>query len=140
MLEYLFRLPNFKLVASTYGNGFWSKESRKITHSRADISFYQMDDQIDFASDFVSGKLKYLKFAELRVYFPKKNWDVNKHGLIYTDRNWIKDLRSGLVKLGFSSSSVKSIDYSEQGMQGDNYVSVDVDKKFLKEASKYFSY
>ncbi len=128
--SYHFNLKPFKAVAKTAGNGLWSRDIRKVVHSKAELCLW--DDQLD---DYVNRNHP-IKFAELRVYFPKKNWDVTKHGLIYTDRQWIKDFRASLKELGFSDSSVKKVDYTEQGMQGDNYVSLDVDSAFIKRALK----
>jgi hypothetical protein len=68
-------------------------------------------------------------FGELRVYFDTDTWDIEKHGLIYTDRLFLKQLREKLSEIGFEGSDVE---YSEQGMQGDNYVSLDVGEKFLR--------
>jgi len=116
-------LPNFKTILNTYGNGLWSREEHKITHSKAVINFY---------SD--NSDLSKLEYAELRVFFPKKNWDIEKHGLIYTDRAWLRELKAYLRGVGFSKKAANSVDYSEQGMQGDNYVSLDIGKPFLKEA------
>lgn len=118
-------IPSFKVTASTYGNGLWSDEARKVTHSRAKLMFYLDREQEYFAS-------------ELRVFFPKKCWDISKHGLIYTDKNWIKEIKRGLSNLGYSQKAIRKVDYSEQGMQGDNYVSLDVDQSFVKETLQKF--
>ncbi len=67
-------------------------------------------------------------FGELRVYFDTETWDVNKVGLIYTDRQFERELREFLTAHGLVG---KDVSYSEQGMQGDDYVSLDVGKKFL---------
>lgn len=128
--SYHFNIKPFKAVTKTAGNGHWSRDIRKIIHSRAELCLW--DDQLD---DYVNRNLP-IKFGEMRVYFPKKNWDVTKHGLIYTDPQWIKDFRASLVSLGFSANSVRNVDYTEQGMQGDNYVSLDVDNAFIKQALK----
>jgi hypothetical protein len=71
-------------------------------------------------------------FGELRVYFKTDDWNVNEEGLIYTDHTFIKELRYALFEEGI----VGDIDYSEQGMQGDNYVSCDVDSKFIQSYMK----
>jgi len=117
-------IPNFKTTLNTYGNGLWSREERKITHSKAAISYY---------GDGNLSKLTHAH-AELRVFFPKKDWDVEKHGLIYTDKAWLRELKAYLKSVGFSNKAANDVDYSEQGMQGDNYVSLDIGKLFLKEA------
>jgi hypothetical protein len=67
------------------------------------------------------------KFGELRVFFHKKSWNPEKHGLIYTDSLFLKELKIHLKKIKVEGK----IDYSEQGMQGNNYVSLDVDNKFM---------
>lgn len=72
-------------------------------------------------------------FGELRVYFDPTFWDIREHGLIYTDDKWLDELQFLLVKLGFSLAASRDVDYSEQGMQGENYVSLDVGKPFLDE-------
>lgn len=104
------------LLTSTEGNGYWSrvvKDSVKII--KLDLNHYE-----DNFEDF-----------ELRAYFSKKTWNVEKHGLIYTDKLWLTTFKKSLSDLGFSKNSVKSIDYSEQGMQGEDYVSMDVHHHFV---------
>ena len=61
------------------------------------------------------------------VYFNTADWDVDKDGLIYTDTQFKQELNAFLAEQGLGQA-----DYSEQGMQGDNYVSCDVGKAFLK--------
>lgn len=67
-------------------------------------------------------------FGELRVYFDRRTWNVDKHGLIYTDPLFLKQLKALLKKKGFSGS----VEYSEQGMQGNDYVSLDIGKAFIR--------
>jgi hypothetical protein len=129
MITYNVSIPNFKFTAHTAGNGMWSNEDRKIEHAKAYVSFFSREERLQFKS----GKIPDIRFAELRVYFPKRCWDVDKYGLIYTDRQWIKELRQNLTAMGFSTKAVKDVDYSEQGLQGENYVSLDAGRKFLKE-------
>jgi hypothetical protein len=129
MITYNVIVPNFKFTAHTAGNGLWSNEDRKIEHAKAYVSFFSKEERLQFKS----GKMPDIRFAELRVYFPKRFWDVEKHGLIYTDRQWIKELRQNLTAMSFSPKAVKDVDYSEQGLQGENYVSLDAGRKFLKE-------
>ena len=61
--------------------------------------------------------------GELRVYFATKTWNVETDGLIYTDPAFLEHIR---VAFG-----TNDIDYSEQGMQGDDFVSFDVGDEFL---------
>jgi hypothetical protein len=94
---------------STDGTGIWSNAKRavKVTEMYLDV------------------------LGELRVYFDTASWDVATHSLIYTDRGWLKDLHKFLLDQGFSPSSVASVDYSEAGMQGNDYVSLDVGPAFI---------
>ena len=79
-------------------------------------------------------------FGELRAYFDTKTWDVDQEGLIYTDKQWMADFKKLLMKKGFSQLAVESIDYSEQGMQGDDYVSMDVGDPFIIECDKFYNF
>lgn len=99
------------------GMGYWSRKPfRRVHVSKINISYINDEEN----------------FGELRATFDK-GWKVTDDGLIYTDACWIKDFRDGLVALGFSREAADNVDYSEQGMQGDDYVSMDVGKKFLDE-------
>jgi hypothetical protein len=97
---------------NTNGMGYWSRKARavEITHL-----------QLSYTNDELS-------FGELRVRFKTSTWDVNTDGLIYTDKQFMRELRELLTTMGFDSSDV---DYSEQGMQGDTYVSCDVGECFI---------
>jgi hypothetical protein len=95
----------------TGGNGLWSQAKRLVPVTRLELS---TNDEGDF--------------GELRVYFDVRNWDVNKLGLIYTDRAFMNSLQRRLTKLGLAGTDVS---YSEQGMQGTDYVSCDVGADFI---------
>jgi hypothetical protein len=59
------------------------------------------------------------------VYF--NNWDTDKLGLIYTDKQFMREFKEVLAtKLGFTDAQLNKLCYSEQGMQGNNYVSMDI--------------
>lgn len=109
-----------KVILHTDGlRGLWSDVAKAIRI--VDMKIGYIDD------DFAAGK--YPEFGELRVYFDTKTWDVNEDGLIYTDRLFLKELQEFLDQHGLQGGDVS---YSEQGMQGDDYVSCDVGGKFLK--------
>lgn len=99
-------------IFSTSGNGYWSRAVKPVLITNMRVAY--VNDEGDF--------------GELRVFFDTKFWDVNVDGLIYTDSQFLADLREFCVKQGLVGTDV---DYSEQGMQGDNYVSLDVGKAFL---------
>ena len=96
----------------TCGDGYWSNKARAVTETAVNLAY--TNDELDF--------------GELRVYFDTRTWDVAKDGLIYTDSDFLADLKALLTDLGCDASDV---DYSEQGMQGDNYVSLDVGECFI---------
>jgi hypothetical protein len=102
----------FQTQFETAGDGYWSDVAKTVNTTGIAVPY--VNDEEDF--------------GELRVYFDKQ-WDVRKDGLIYTDSLFLVMLREKLAECGFDATDV---DYSEQGMQGDNYVSLDVGKKFLQ--------
>ena len=99
-------------VLHTDGGGYWSNQERSV-HITA-LSVPYVNDERDF--------------GELRVYFDPQTWLTSKHGLIYTDDQFERELRSFLETQGLDATDVN---YSEQGMQGDNYVSLDVGGEFI---------
>ena len=99
---------------TTNGLGYWSRAKKAV--GIVDMRVAYINDERDF--------------GELRVYFNTEDWDVNVDGLIYTDKQWRNELQAFLDAQGLPG---KDISYSEQGMQGDNYVSLDiVSAKFLQ--------
>jgi hypothetical protein len=105
------------ITATCDGMGYWSRRPfRRVHISKIDVTY--IDDKKEF--------------GELIATFDK-GWNVKKDGLIYTDALWIKDFRNGLVAFGFSREAADNVEYSEQGMQSETYISMDVGKKFLDE-------
>ena len=99
---------------NTNGLGYWSRAKKAVRI--VDMRVTYINDERDF--------------SELRVYFNTEDWDVNTDGLIYTDKQFRNELQAFLNTQGLPGNDVC---YSEQGMQGDNYVSCDiVSSKFLQ--------
>lgn len=105
-------MVKFSVKLSTNGKGYWSNVKKKVTCEFIQLSY--VNDERDF--------------GELRVYFDTKTWDIEQDSLIYTDSQFLSELRDALNYAGMAGADV---DYSEQGMQGNNYVSLDVGKKFI---------
>jgi hypothetical protein len=101
-----------QVIFNTSGDGYWSGDCKAVVIT-------------DMTVDYVSEDKD---FGELRVHFDPTSWNTEDSGLIYTDRQFMQELRKFLDSHGLVGSSV---DYSEQGMQGDTYVSCDVGKSFL---------
>lgn len=102
----------------TNGRGLWSREAKTVGLRKFRVLKSSWDPD---------------EFGEIRAYFDRRNWDIERHGLIYTDDLWLREFRAHLMSLGFSKKAAYDVDYSEQGMQGDDYVSLDIGKKFLRE-------
>lgn len=118
--EFLFQ-KKITLATETDGTGLWSITKNKVKIVLVEVSCYDKQD---------------MSFGEVRAYFNENNWDIDKHGLIYTDKKWIKTFREQLAeKLDLKSKDL-DISYSEQGMQGRDYVSMDCGPKLLKAVSK----
>ena len=96
----------------TGGNGLWS-----IVETAVEIT----DMRIGYCDEDKD-------FGELCVQFNTATWDVEHDGLIYTDKDFLFELQMFLTQHGLVGSDV---DYSEQGMQGEDYVSLDVGKAFI---------
>jgi hypothetical protein len=107
-----------RVVFSTAGDGYWSNVSKDVEVT--DMKLGYVNDEQDF--------------GELRVYFDTATWNVDTDGLIYTDSKFKQDLMQFVAEQGL----VVDLCYSEQGMQGDNYVSLDVGKEFLDSWARKF--
>lgn len=105
-------MRKFEHTLKTGGNGLWSNKVKQVKVEGLALA-YENDEG---------------NFGELRVYFDTKSWDVEKDGLIYTDSVFLRELWGALYDAGYSTD----VSYSEQGMQGDDYVSLDVGGAFIR--------
>ena len=101
-----------KVLFTTAGDGYWSTASKVVEITDMRISYCDEEKE----------------FGELCVHFNTATWDVNTDGLIYTDGDFLFELRMFLEQHGLVGSDVS---YSEQGMQGDDYVSLDIGAEFI---------
>ena len=108
-----------KVIFNTSGDGYWSNVAKAVEIT--DMCLGYVDDEGDF--------------GELRVYFNTDTWNVEQDGLIYTDKKFYTELQQFIKQQGL----VVDLCYSEQGMQGDNYVSLDVGADFLRSWSAKFN-
>jgi hypothetical protein len=106
------------VTLNTNGMGYWSRTAKAV-------------EIVDMRINYVSEDKD---FGELCVYFNTDTWDVNTMGLIYTDKQFMRELNAFLVAQGLTEVS-----YSEQGMQGDDYVSCDVEGDFLTAWERKFN-
>jgi hypothetical protein len=107
----------------TSGNGWWSTERKAVDIVNINIGYLSEEQD----------------FGELRVYFDTKTWDVKSDGLIYTDSQFEEELQALLQTAGFTAKEAADVSYSEQGMQGDDYVSLDFGELFAKAYARLFN-
>ena len=103
---------NFQATLNTDGTGLWSDVAKAVTITAISVPY--VNDEKDF--------------GELCVHFDTATWNVDEDGLIYTDPQFLKELEQALQAQGYDTSDVS---YSEQGMQGDDYVSLDIGANFI---------
>lgn len=111
-------MPTTNLYFKTAGDGYWSNRQTEVNILNIDIPYI----------DSTEGT-----FGELVVTFDVDDWNIDTDGLIYTDSQFLADLRQHLINEGFSKEAVMALDYSEQGMQGEDYVSLDAGEEFLRQ-------
>jgi hypothetical protein len=99
----------------TNGKGLWSDKATTVTVEALDLQYISNERD----------------FGELCIHFNTNDWDVDTDGLIYTDPLFMQELRAYLQTLGFTAEEANDVDYSEAGMQSDNYVSCDVGLDFI---------
>jgi len=92
----------------TSGKGYWSKNIKDVK-----ISKIEWD-------DFKKGRDQLVK-----IYFTKKTWNINEDGLIYTDYEFLQALKNELITnySGDKYPDWNKLNYTEQGVQGANYIS-----------------
>jgi hypothetical protein len=73
---------------------------------------------------------------ELVVGFDPETWNTLVDGLIYTDSKFLRGVRKLLNDRGLPG---RGVSYSEQGMQGPDYVSFDVTDAFISAWHAKFS-
>jgi hypothetical protein len=107
----------FDFRLETDGSGFWTASEKEIQATKIVLNYYTEDDELDIGL-----------YGELRVYYDTNTWDIKHDGLPYTDKQFLDDLRGCLEVMGLND---EDIEYSEQGMQGKDYVSLDVGQEFI---------
>ena len=108
------------VTLNTDGRGLWSRQSKSVIVTGLNCIITKMEDEDRL-------------FGELMVEFDTSSWNTDKDGLIYTDDQFLKELQTFLKSQGFTVETANDVSYSEQGMQGDEYVSLDVSSEFCEE-------
>ena len=108
------------ITLNTDGKGLWSRQSKPVIVTGIDCIITKMEDEDRL-------------FGELMVRFDTVSWNTDKDGLIYTDDLFLQELQTFLKSQGFTVEASDDVSYSEQGMQGDEYVSLDAGSEFCEE-------
>jgi hypothetical protein len=113
-----------KLIMSctTNGVGLWSSESNKEVQGCMYFTLLKTESD----GEVYGGTATF--------HFSKEDWDVDKYGLIYTDEGFLDSIHNKLKEAGFEK--YQEINYSEQGMQGDDYVDFDASIEIVNEAKQ----
>ena len=126
--RYTVLTPKTPLLCMTKGDGYWSSDKRTVATSKIEM-------EVGEASVSLWSYTVHLP-VYFRAFFPKRSWDTDKYGLIYTDSLWLKDFREQF-KTRFPALAWMKIDYTEQGMQGDNYVSLVVHLESMGQIKRF---
>ena len=94
---------------TTCGDGYWSTVAKEVFVENIAMFINADADESD---------------GDLQAYFTEETWN-DSYGLIYTDSAFLECVRTALIAAGISIEAAEDVSYSEQGMQGDNYVSMD---------------
>ena len=116
------------------GDGHWSNTCKEVFVTKittfVGTSILKVDEDTgepNFGTD------------DLRVYFKTSTWPIKKYGLIYTDSLFEEEVKTALIEHGVPEDIVAGVAYSEQGMQGTNFVSFDA-YEFEKYARTLFNF
>ena len=96
-----------RFYLETNGRGYWSNKATEVEIEELRLQYITVEKD----------------FGELCVHFAQSDWDTSVDGLIYTDKLFMKQLRAYLQTIGFTADEANDVNYSEQGMQSDEYVS-----------------
>jgi hypothetical protein len=94
---------------TTCGDGYWSNIAKEVFVENIAMFITTDEDGCD---------------GDLQAYFTEETWN-DSYGLIYTDSAFLDCVHTALIKAGISIEAAEDVSYSEQGMQGDTYVSMD---------------
>ena len=109
----------------TDGKGYWSKRTKTVKINRVRLAYVNEEGD----------------FGELRAYFDPRDWNTDEDGLIYTDMMWKHSFLTCIENImGFSPDAILDVSYSEMGMQGENYVSMDVGAQFILECDALYRF
>lgn len=109
------------LLIPVGGDGLWSSCRKTVRATR--LAVHGMNHAPRGEEEYLAG--------ELRVFFDTATWVIRKDGVIYTDKTFLAGLSAYLGGL-VSQDAAADMGYSERGMQGFDFVSLDVGPDFIQ--------
>lgn len=97
-----------QLFIRTSGDGKWSSKQKDV-----EILGIYFEQYCLFEDDTLN---------EIQVIFDTDTWDNKEDGLIYTDTGFLQGVKERLQEM-FPGNDWDNLEYTEQGMQGENWVS-----------------
>lgn len=114
-------IPVNQLI-STGGDGLWSNTKKYVKVENIEVivkSNYLESNNSD--SWDLNEWNAYLE-STCDIFFDEDSWDIHEEGLIYTDKTFMSEICKILKQYGINQQIINNITYSEQDMQGDDYV------------------
>jgi hypothetical protein len=106
------------------GKGLWGADDKVHTYTIGKI-----------VGHFMKDSSSYDRWGNIDLHLDGYTVGKNTGLLIYTDKTFIKHLKE-LLKGAPVMKYIKDLSYSEQGMQGRNYVNLDIEVKGLPKAKE----
>lgn len=72
-------------------------------------------------------------YEKTYAYFDPNRYDIEKYGYIYTDEQFIEEVNKLIKVLGFKGK----LGYTEMGMQGDDFVSLEGNNEYIEGMLEY---
>lgn len=108
-------IQNHIVTARTDGSGFWSSVKKTVLITDLFLTCHHGDEM-----------------PEVFLTFDTDTWNTATDGLIYSDKGFMNTLRIALIAAGYPEDAVDELEYSEQGMQGKDFVHCMAGWKFAK--------
>lgn len=108
-------LPKSPIICNTDGKGWWSYVVRETQISKVVVTTNELEVDLNWYRPTF--------FVHVDAYFTEQSWNIDNHGLIYTDPRWLKEFNRAMKSVNPSLFS-SGLDYTEQGQQGRKHVSL----------------
>lgn len=104
----------------TDADGFWTHAKRNVLVTELELIVHVVNPAVTY--------------GELRVHYDDGTWNSSTDGLIFSDRNFLHELKSELLKRGMKHAEFLA--YGDKSEQGSTFVQMDCDPAFIEEFKK----